>query len=207
MVGKTLAEQGAQNEVVPPYYSVKEAVFPFIKVPGVDTLLGPEMKSTGEVMGVGESFAEAFVKSQLAAGVKLPTTGKVFISVRDEDKSGAVDIARALTKIGFAIIATRGTAAAISEAGVEVTVVNKVAEGRPHIVDMIKNNEISLIVNTVDSRPVTMRDSYSIRHAALQGRVTYYTTLSGARAACVGMQHMTGLQVYDVQAQHRRLMK
>ncbi|MDR2195912.1 MAG: carbamoyl-phosphate synthase large subunit [Gallionellaceae bacterium] len=205
MVGKTLAQQGAQNEVVPPYYSVKEAVFPFIKFPGVDTLLGPEMKSTGEVMGVGESFAEAFVKSQLAAGVKLPASGKVFISVREEDKSGAVEIARALKKIGFSIIATRGTAAAMSAAGVEVAVVNKVAEGRPHIVDMIKNNEVSLIVNTVDSRPVTMRDSYSIRHAALQGRVTYYTTLSGARAACLGMQHMAELQVYDVQAQHRRL--
>ena len=207
MAGQSLAQQGITHEVIPPYYSVKEAVFPFIKFPGVDTILGPEMKSTGEVMGVGETFAEAFVKSQLAASVKLPKEGKVFISVREDDKSGAVEIASALAKLGFAILATRGTAAAISAAGVAVTMVNKVAEGRPHIVDMIKNGEVSLIVNTVDSKPSVMRDSYSIRHAALQGRVTYYTTLSGARAACLGMQHLTELRVYDLQGQHQRLAK
>jgi carbamoyl-phosphate synthase large subunit len=207
MAGQSLAQQGITHEVIPPYYSVKEAVFPFIKFPGVDTILGPEMKSTGEVMGVGETFAEAFVKSQLAASVKLPKEGKVFISVREDDKSGAVEIASALAKLGFAILATRGTAAAISAAGVAVTMVNKVAEGRPHIVDMIKNGEVSLIVNTVDSKPSVMRDSYSIRHAALQGRVTYYTTLAGARAACVGMQHLTELRVYDLQGQHQRLAK
>ena len=206
MVGQSLAQQGVAAEIVPPYYSVKEAVFPFIKFPGVDTILGPEMKSTGEVMGVGESFAEAFVKSQLAAGIKLPTSGKVFLSVRNEDKPGAVEVGRSLSELGFTVLATRGTAAALSEAGVAVTVVNKVAEGRPHIVDMIKNGEISLIVNTVDSTPSVMRDSYSIRHAALQGRVTYYTTLAGSRAACRGMQHLAELQVYDVQAQHRRLV-
>ncbi|CAG0938213.1 carbamoyl-phosphate synthase large subunit [Gallionellaceae bacterium] len=205
MVGKTLVHQGVTSEVIPPYYSVKEAVFPFIKFPGVDTILGPEMKSTGEVMGVGDTFAEAFVKSQLAAGVKLPSSGKVFISVRDVDKQGAVEVARSLRELGFTVLATRGTSAACTEAGVTVTVVNKVAEGRPHIVDMLKNGEVSMIVNTVDSKRSAMQDSYSIRHAALQGRVTYYTTLAGARAACVGMQHLAELQVYDVQTQHRRL--
>jgi len=205
MAGQTLASQGVTGEVIPPYYSVKEAVFPFIKFPGVDVILGPEMKSTGEVMGVGETFAEAFVKSQLAASVKLPSSGKVFISVRDEDKAGAIEVARSLAELGFGILATRGTAQAMMTAGVPVTAVNKVGEGRPHIVDMIKNGEVSLIVNTVDSKPAAMRDSYSIRHAALQGRVTYYTTLAGARAACVGMHHLAELQVYDVQALHQRL--
>ncbi|MBI2285872.1 MAG: carbamoyl-phosphate synthase large subunit [Nitrosomonadales bacterium] len=206
MAGQTLAQQGVTKEVIPPYYSVKEAVFPFIKFPGVDTILGPEMKSTGEVMGVGETFAEAFVKSQLAASVKLPKDGKVFISVRGADKPGAVEIARSLTQLGFTILATRGTAAVIRDAGVAVTVVNKVAEGRPHIVDMIKNGEVSLIINSVDSKPSVMRDSYSIRHAALQGRITYYTTLAGARAACAGMQHLAELQVYDLQTLHQRLL-
>jgi carbamoyl-phosphate synthase large subunit len=205
MAGQTLAQQGICKEIIPPYYSVKEAVFPFIKFPGVDTILGPEMKSTGEVMGVGETFAEAFVKSQLAASVKLPKDGKVFISVREADKSGVVEIAGSLMQLGFTILATRGTAAVIGAAGVEVTVVNKVAEGRPHIVDMIKNGEVNLIINTVESKPSVMRDSYSIRHAALQGRVTYYTTLAGARAACLGMLHITDLQVYDLQTQHQRL--
>jgi len=206
MAGQTLAAQGVTKEIIPPYYSVKEAVFPFIKFPGVDTILGPEMKSTGEVMGVGDTFAEAFVKSQLAASVKLPKGGKVFISVREEDKAGAAEVARNLKQLGFTILATRGTGSVITAAGVEVTVVNKVAEGRPHIVDMIKNGEVNLIINTVDSRPSVMRDSYSIRHAALQGRVTYYTTLAGARAACLGMQHLAELQVYDVQSLHKRLV-
>jgi carbamoyl-phosphate synthase large subunit len=206
MVGTTLAEQGVTREIIPPYYSVKEAVFPFIKFPGVDTILGPEMKSTGEVMGVGENFAEAFVKAQLAAGVKLPAAGKAFVSVRDADKTGAIEVSRNLCALGFTVLATRGTAAALAAQGVAVTIVNKVDEGRPHIVDMIKNGEISLIVNTVDSKPSVMRDSYSIRHAALQGRVTYFTTLAGARAACLGMQHLAELQVYDLQAQHKRLV-
>ena len=204
MAGQSLASQGVTKEVIPPYYSVKEAVFPFIKFPGVDTILGPEMKSTGEVMGVGETFAEAFVKSQLGASVKLPKSGKVFISVREADKAGTVEVARSLRELGFTILATRGTAATIAAAGVEVTVVNKVQEGRPHIVDMIKNGDVNLIVNTVDSKPSVMKDSYSIRNAALQGRVTYYTTLSGARAACLGMHHLAELQVYDVQSLHRR---
>ncbi len=206
MVSQTLAQQNVTKEVIPSYYSVKEAVFPFIKFPGVDVILGPEMKSTGEVMGVGDTFAEAFVKSQLAAGVKLPSAGKVFISVRGADKLGAVEIAKSLRDMGFTVLATRGTAAALMAADVAVTVVNKVAEGRPHIVDMIKNGEISLIINTVDSKRSAMQDSYSIRHAALQGRVTYYTTLAGARAACLGMQHIAELHVYDLQTQHQRLI-
>ena len=207
MAGQTLKQQGVSGEVIPPYYSVKEAVFPFIKFPGVDVILGPEMKSTGEVMGVGNSFAEAFVKSQLAASVKLPKDGKVFISVREADKPATVEVAKKLHDLGFTILATRGTASIIAAAKVPVIIVNKVTEGRPHIVDMIKNGEISLIVNTVDSKPLVMRDSYSIRHAALQGRVTYYTTLAGARAACMGMQHLAELQIYDVQSLHKRLKK
>jgi carbamoyl-phosphate synthase large subunit len=205
MAGRTLAEQGVHDGIVPPYYSVKEAVFPFIKFPGADTILGPEMKSTGEVMGVGASFGEAFVKSQMAAGEQLPASGKVFISVRDADKPRTVDIARALSKLGFTLVATRGTAAALSAAGLNVTAVNKVAEGRPHIVDMIKNGEIALIVNTVEEKRTAVRDSYSIRRAALQGRVALYTTLSGARAACNGLEQSGELSAYAVQALHARL--
>ena len=206
MAGQSLKSQGIKGEVIPPYYSVKEAVFPFIKFPGVDTILGPEMKSTGEVMGVGDSFAEAFVKSQLAAGVKLPTSGKVFISVRNSDKPRVVEIARALADLGFQLLATRGTAAAFTEAGLQVTPVNKVAEGRPHVVDMIKNGEIAMIINTVEDRRSAMQDSYSIRRSALQARVTYYTTIAGARAACAGMQqNMSELGVYSLQKLHARL--
>jgi len=205
MVGKTLAAQGIHAEVVPSYYSVKEAVFPFLKFPGVDTILGPEMKSTGEVMGVGETFAEAFVKSQLAAGVKLPASGKVFISVRTADKPKVVDIARALSELGFSLIATRGTAAYLTDHRLAVQPVNKVAEGRPHIVDMIKNGEIAMIINTTDERRSSIQDSYSLRRSALQARVTYYTTVAGARAACTGMQQMRELRAYSVQELHARL--
>ena len=205
MAGATLRAQGAMREVVPPYYSVKEAVFPFIKFPGVDTILGPEMKSTGEVMGVGESFAEAFVKSQLAAGVRLPAGGTVFLSVRNTDKPRVAEIARALVELGFSLCATRGTAATLAQAGISVATVNKVMEGRPHIVDMIKNGEVAMIINTTDERRASIQDSYSIRRSALQARITYYTTLSGARAACVGMQYMRELRAYSVQDLHRRL--
>ncbi|MFN0040410.1 MAG: carbamoyl-phosphate synthase large subunit [Burkholderiales bacterium] len=205
MVGNSLRNQKIEHEVVPPYFSVKEAVFPFIKFPGVDTILGPEMKSTGEVMGVGLSFAEAFVKSQLAAGVKWPVRGKVFISVRNGDKPRAVPIARDLAGLGFEILATRGTAAAFTEAGLSVTTVNKVAEGRPHVVDMIKNGEIAMIVNTVEDRRNAIQDSYSIRRSALQARVTYFTTIAGARAACVGMQQMRELKAYSMQQLHAEL--
>jgi carbamoyl-phosphate synthase large subunit len=205
MVGRTLDQQGIAGEVVPPYYSVKEAVFPFIKFPGVDTILGPEMKSTGEVMGVGETFAEAFVKSQLAAGVRMPKSGKVFISVRNSDKPKVLEVARVLSEIGFTLCATRGTAAYLNENGISTTSVNKVMEGRPHVVDMIKNGDIVMIINTVEDRRNAIQDSYSIRRSALQGRVTYYTTIAGARAACTGMQNMRELTPYSVQALHARL--
>ena len=205
MTGKSLASQGITREVVPPYYCVKEAVFPFIKFPGVDTILGPEMKSTGEVMGVGETFAEAFVKSQLAAGVRLPRGGKAFLSVRNEDKARAVEVARTLVELGFSLVATRGTAAAIEKAGLAVQQVNKVQEGRPHIVDMLKNREVSLIVNTVEEDQRSIKDSHSIRTTALQNRITYYTTIAGARAACVGMKHLQELRAYDIQTLHRSL--
>jgi carbamoyl-phosphate synthase large subunit len=203
--GKTLLEQGVTGEVVPPYFSVKEAVFPFIKFPGADTILGPEMKSTGEVMGVGETFGEAFVKSQLAAGEKLPESGKVFISVRDGDKPRAVEIGRALDALGFALVATRGTANALIAAGLKCAPINKVAEGRPHIVDMIKNAEIVLVVNTVEETRKAIKDSYAIRRAALQHRVPVYTTIAGARAACAGMAETRELHAYAVQDLHKRL--
>jgi len=205
MVGKTLKQQGITHEIVPPYYSVKEAVFPFIKFPGVDTILGPEMKSTGEVMGVGKTFAEAFVKSQLAAGVRLPKGGKAFLSVRNADKERLIEIARALDGLGFALVATKGTAATLEAAGLKVQPVNKVQEGRPHIVDMLKNREISLIVNTVEEDRRSIQDSWSIRNTALQNRITYFTTLAGARAACLGMQQIQELQAYDIQSLHETL--
>jgi carbamoyl-phosphate synthase large subunit len=205
MAGRSLDEQGIRGEVVPPYVSVKEAVFPFIKFPGVDTILGPEMKSTGEVMGVGDSFGEAFVKSQLAAGVRLPRSGRAFLSVRDADKPGVLEIARGLHGLGFALVATRGTAAAIAAAGLPVAQVNKVAEGRPHVVDMIKNGEIDLIVNTVDEKRTAIADSRSIRTTAVQSRITYYTTLAGARAACAGLRAMESLTPRALQGLHERL--
>jgi len=198
MVGRTLAQQGEAGEIVPPYFSVKEAVFPFIKFPGVDTILGPEMKSTCEVMGVGESFGEAFVKSQLAAGVKLPEGGRAFISVKNADKAKVVEIAKMLADLGFALVATRGTATALSLAGVPVAIVNKVAEGRPHIVDMLKNDEIALVVNTVEEKRAAIQDSYQIRRAALVDQIPTYTTLAGARAAAIGMRAMRGLTPYSL---------
>jgi len=207
MAGASLAAQGMTEEVVPPYYAVKEAVFPFIKFPGADTILGPEMKSTGEVMGVGHTFGEAFVKSQLAAGEKLPAAGKVFISVRNADKPRAVGIARALTELGFSLVATRGTAATLAAAGLPVTPINKVAEGRPHILDMIKNGEIALILNTVEERKSAVRDSYAIRRAALQEQITLYTTLAGVRAACTGMRQSREIGVYPVQDLHAQIAR
>ncbi|CAM8627551.1 carbamoyl phosphate synthase large subunit [Oxalobacteraceae bacterium] len=205
MVGKSLAAQGITNEVTPDYFSVKEAVFPFVKFPGVDTILGPEMKSTGEVMGVGKTFGEAFVKSQLGAGVRLPTAGKVFLSVKNSDKPRAVEIARSLVGIGFTVVATKGTAAAIAAAGIAVQTVNKVAEGRPHIVDMIKNNEIALVINTVEEKRNAINDSRTIRTSALGARVTTYTTIAGAEAAVAGMAHLDELHVYDLQGMHASL--
>jgi carbamoyl-phosphate synthase large subunit len=205
MAGQTLAAQGITKEVTPPYFSVKEAVFPFVKFPGVDTILGPEMKSTGEVMGVGKTFGEAFVKSQLGAGTKLPTSGKVFLTVKNADKPRAVDIARQLVALGFELVATKGTAAAIEAAGVPVKVVNKVTEGRPHIVDMIKNDEIVMVINTVEERRNAIADSRAIRTSSLLARVTTFTTIFGAEAAVEGMQHMNQLDVISVQEMHAQL--
>ncbi|MBS3936345.1 MAG: carbamoyl phosphate synthase large subunit, partial [Sulfuritalea sp.] len=204
MAGRTLAEQGVTREVIPPYFSVKEAVFPFVKFPGVDTLLGPEMKSTGEVMGVGRTFGEAFVKSQIAASARLPASGRALITVRAADKPKAVEVARLLHELGFTLYATRGTAGAILDAGLPVAPVNKVNEGRPHIVDLIKNNEIALIVNTVDEKRAAIQDSRSIRTSALAQKVTLFTTVEGARAACVGMRH-SGLETYSIQQLHKEL--
>ena len=204
MAGKTLAEQGAV-EVTPQYFSVKEAVFPFARFPGVDTMLGPEMKSTGEVMGVGETFGEAFVKSQLAAGVKLPEGGRAFVSVRDADKLAAVQVARDLVALGFALVATRGTAAVFRSHGIPLTEVNRVSEGRPHIVDMIKNGDISFVVNTEEWTRTAQSDSRSIRTTALARRVTYFTTVAGAKAACAGMKYLAHLEPYRLQDLHQRL--
>ncbi|MDE2175064.1 MAG: carbamoyl-phosphate synthase large subunit [Betaproteobacteria bacterium] len=203
MAGQTLAQQGITREVTPPYYCVKEAVFPFNKFPGVDPILGPEMKSTGEVMGVGRTFGEAFVKSQLAAGTRLPDPqagGKVFLSVKQSDKPDAVEVARQLVAMGFGVVATRGTAAAIAEAGVEVQVINKVTEGRPNIVDMLKSNEIVLVINTVEERRNAITDSRAIRTSALAARVTTYTTISGALAAVEGMKQLQKIAVYPLQS-------
>ena len=205
MAGQSLASQGITKEVTPPYFSVKEAVFPFVKFPGVDTILGPEMKSTGEVMGVGKTFGEAFVKSQIGAGTHLPKSGKVFISVKNNDKARAVEVARGLAALGFELIATKGTAAAINAAGIACAVVNKVTEGRPHIVDMIKNHEIALVINTVEERRNAITDSRQIRTSALLARVTTITTIFGAEAAVEGMRYMDELGVISIQEMHEQL--
>jgi carbamoyl-phosphate synthase large subunit len=205
MAGQSLASQGITKEVTPPYFSVKEAVFPFVKFPGVDTILGPEMKSTGEVMGVGKTFGEAFVKSQMGAGTKLPREGKVFLTVKNSDKPRAVKVARDLVAQGFEIFATKGTAAAIAAEGVAVQAVNKVTEGRPHIVDMIKNKEIALVINTVEERRNAIADSRAIRTSALLARVTTFTTIAGAEAAVEGMKYIDNLDVISVQEMHAML--
>ncbi len=187
MAGKTLTELNFTKEIIPPFFSVKEAVFPFAKFPGVDTILGPEMKSTGEVMGVGDSFAEAFAKAQMGAGEVLPTSGCAFISVREEDKPFAADLARDLIGLGFTVVATTGTAKLIEAAGLAVRRVNKVTEGRPHIVDMIKNDEVSLVINTTEGRQ-SIADSYSIRRNALQRKIYFTTTLAGGQAVCEALK-------------------
>lgn len=206
MAGQSLDSQGIGAEVVPPYFSVKEAVFPFNKFPGVDPVLGPEMRSTGEVMGVGKVFGEALFKSQLAAGSRLPEKGTVLITVKDSDKPRAVTVARMLHDLGYPIVATRGTASAIEAAGIPVRVVNKVKDGRPHIVDMIKNGELALVFTTVDETRTAIADSRSIRIAALANRVPYYTTIAGANAAVEGLKHMQSLEVYDLQGLHKQLV-
>ena len=210
MVGQPLAGQRALGgrppcEVVPPYFSVKEAVFPFNKFPGVDPVLGPEMRSTGEVMGAGRSFGEAMLKSQLGAGSRLPTKGTVCITVKDGDKARAVVLARDLVALGFQIVATKGTAAAIAAGGVAVRAVNKVKDGRPHIVDMVKAGEIQLVFTTVDETRTAIADSRHIRQAALANRVTYYTSMAGCEAAVEGMQHQDDLVVFSLQELHAEL--
>jgi len=204
MAGTTLAAQSVTKEIVPDYYSVKEAVFPFAKFPGVDTLLGPEMKSTGEVMGVGRSFAEAFAKAQLGAGVVLPRSGRVFISVRDGDKPKAVEVARMLSEMGFELVATGGTRDVFEQAGIACDVVNKVAQGRPHIVDMIKNNEINFIINTTSGKR-TISDSSQIRRAALQQKITYTTTITGAHVTAMALQKIDQDDVNSLQDLHKEL--
>ena len=201
MAGQTLEELGFSREIVPPYYSIKEAVFPFAKFPGVDPILGPEMKSTGEVMGVGECFGEAYRKAQLGGGEKIPTEGYAFLSVREVDKAGVVEVARELVELGFELVATRGTYKVISQAGLPVDVINKVMEGRPHIVDMLKNDEISLIINTTEGSQA-IEDSSTIRRTALQHKVYYTTTLAGAKAVTKAMKFGELKSVYRLQDLH-----
>ena len=200
MAGQSLKSQGIAGEALPPYFSVKEAVFPFNKFPGVDTILGPEMKSTGEVMGVGYTFAEAFEKSQLAAGTRLPVSGKVFLSVKSGDKPKVAEVARILHEVGFTLIATRGTAGAITASGVPCEIVKKVQEGRPNIVDMIKDAQVALVINTVEEKRGAVADSSYIRRAALQTRLPIYTTMAGAKAAAMGIQDGPELTPYSLQS-------
>ena len=210
MAGQKLADQKGLNgeaprEIVPPYFSVKEAVFPFNKFPGVDPILSPEMRSTGEVMGTGKTFAEAMLKSQLGAGSRLPRSGNVVISVKASDHARAVGVARDLHQLGFGIVATKGTAAAIAAGGIPVKVVNKLKDGRPHIVDMIKGGEIQLVFTTVDETRTAIADSRHIRTAALANRVTYYTTMAGCEAATEALKHQDGLSVVSLQELHAEL--
>ena len=210
MAGQKLADQTSRDgqpprEVVPPYFSVKEAVFPFNKFPGVDSILGPEMRSTGEVMGVGRSFGEAMLKSQLGAGSRLPKKGTVVISVKNGDKARAVVVAKDLLALGFEVVATKGTAAAIAAAGLPVRLVNKVKDGRPHIADMVKGGEIQLVFTTVDETRTAIADSRHIRTAALANRVTYYTTMAGCEAATEALKHSVDLSVRSLQELHGEL--
>ena len=202
--GKTLAEQNFTSEVIPKYFSVKEAVFPFNKFPAVDPILGPEMKSTGEVMGVGDTFAEAFAKAQTGSGSSLPVSGSAFISVRDFDKDGAVIVAKELVDLGFKLVATRGTAAKLQEAGLEVSVVNKVAEGRPHVVDLIKNKEVDMVINTTEGKQA-IRDSAYIRRGAENQHIYYTTTLAAANALCMAIRFGQKQQVRRLQELHEEL--
>jgi carbamoyl-phosphate synthase large subunit len=199
-----LASQGFLEPIVPKYFSVKEAVFPFNKFQGVDPVLGPEMKSTGEVMGVGRSFAEAYFKSQLAAGNDLHSSGNAFISVREVDRPNAVEVAKSLAKIGFKIKATDGTAGALVAAGVECEIVNKVTQGRPHIVDQIINGDIDLIVNTTEGKQ-SLADSFTIRREALNNRVAYVTTMAAALATCEALGYEEDIEVYRLQNLHEEI--
>ena len=204
MAGKTLAGQGATKEIVPDYYSVKEAIFPFAKFQGVDPILGPEMRSTGEVMGVGRTFAEAFGRAEEAANIKAPMPGKAFLSVRDPDKQRLLPVARELVERGYTLVATEGTAQFLRGQDIACDRVNKVIEGRPHIVDLIKNGEICYIVNTTEGKQA-IADSFSIRREALQHRVTYSTTIPGARALIRGTDTRDNPRVWSLQELHKEL--
>jgi carbamoyl-phosphate synthase large subunit len=206
MAGTRLKDQpGVRGEVIPPYFSIKEAVFPFNKFPGVDPILGPEMRSTGEVMGVGDTFGEAMLKSQLGAGSRLPTKGTVVITVKNSDKDRAVKVAADLHDLGFTIVATKGTHAAISAAGVPVGLVNKIKDGRPHIADMIKGGDVQLVFTTVDETRTAIADSRHIRTTAIANRITYYTTMAGSEAATEALKHRADIGVSSLQDLHSRL--
>ena len=207
MAGISLAEQYIQGEVIPDYYSVKEAVFPFIKFPGVDVVLGPEMRSTGEVMGIGQTFSEAFLKAQIGAGEHIPKTGKVFLSVENNDKARLLPVARQLQEQGYGLCATLGTAKFLKEHSIATQVINKVHEGHPHIVEAIKNGEIALVINTVDHLSESVAESYALRATALKHRVPFYTTIAGAEAISIGISKMEDCDVYSVQGLHLSLVK
>jgi carbamoyl-phosphate synthase large subunit len=204
MAGQSLASQGITKEIIPPYFSVKEVVIPFNKFPGVDPILGPEMRSTGEVMGVGDTFAEAFAKAELGAGTVIPTGGRALLSVRDSDKVRVVELARTMVELGFELDATGGTAKALEAAGIECRTVSKVFEGRPHILDRIKNGEYSYIVNTTEGRQA-IEDSKVLRRGALQHKANYTTTLNAAFATCKANAANAFATVASVQELHKRV--
>jgi carbamoyl-phosphate synthase large subunit len=205
MAGKTLKELGLTSEKSIQHVAVKEAVFPFDRFPGVDTILGPEMKSTGEVMGIDDEFGLAYAKAQAASYNKIPTSGKIFMSVKDKDKSHTVDIARKLREIGFKLVATKGTAGYLHGHGIDVEVINKVMEGRPHVVDLIKNKEINFIINTVTGSQA-QKDSFSIRRSALQYRIPYTTTISSAKAVVMAIESLLKreLKIKSIQEYHEK---
>lgn len=207
MAGISLEAQNFHEEVIPSYYSVKEAVFPFVKFPGVDVVLGPEMRSTGEVMGVGKTVSEAFLKSQKGAGERIAKVGKVFLSVRDEDKPGIVEVARNFLEQGYGLCATHGTASYLRDNGIYVQSINKMLQGRPHIVDAIKNGEIVLVINTTTNAPETVQDSHEIRRNAVNLRIPLYTTLAGAKAISEGVKSIGNMEVYSLQELHQQLGK
>ncbi len=204
MVGMSLEKQGINGESIPDYYSVKEAVFPFVKFPGVDTVLGPEMKSTGEVMGIGQSFGEAFYKSQQGCGLPIPASGRALLSVKKSDQLACIEVAQYLASAGFELSATEGTARVIASVGLQVERVNKVKEGRPHVVDRIKNKSFDIIVNTTEGKQ-SLEDSYTIRREALLHKVTYFTTMAGARAACEAHRSIGMTRVNRLQSLHREI--
>jgi carbamoyl-phosphate synthase large subunit len=204
MIGRTLASQNATREVVPDYFSVKEAIFPFLKFQNVDPILGPEMRSTGEVMGVGRNFGAAFARAHEAASIKAPSSGKAFLSVRDADKQRLIEVATDLVARGFTLVATGGTHKFLTEHDIQCERINKVLEGRPHIVDLIKNGEIAFIVNTTEGKQA-IADSFSIRREALQQRVTYSTTVSGAKALLHSLDWRDSEEVHSLQELHREL--